>query len=84
MLYAQKQNEDTFYKKKQIERLVEINNKEATESVEHMIKKIENVENSNKQTVERNLTNQMDDIRRRLQKRKLASRPTSTRDDANE
>lgn len=83
MLHAQKQNEDTFYKKKQIERLVEIN-RESSESVEHMIKRIENVEVRNKQTIEKNISAQMDEIRKRIEKRKMASRPTSTKDEAND
>ena len=60
MLHEQKHNDDNFYKKKQIERLVEINNKDTLGDVETMIKKIERVEDSTRETVEKGLSKQID------------------------
>lgn len=60
---------------------MEINNKEATENVGHMLKKMESMENRNKQTIERSIQKQMEEIRRRVERRKIASRPSSTRGD---
>jgi hypothetical protein len=40
MLHNQKHNDDNFYKKKQMERLLELNNRTTVDSVETMIKRI--------------------------------------------
>jgi hypothetical protein len=73
MLHEQKHSDDSFYKKKQIERLVEINNKETLDRVESMMEKIERAETTTRETIEKCLSRQMDEIRKRLEKRKAVS-----------
>jgi hypothetical protein len=46
-----------------------------------MLKKIECAETRNKETIEKNISKQMEEIRKRIERRKIASRPTSTRGD---
>lgn len=82
MLHEEKRNDDNFYKKKQIERLVEINNKETLGDVESMIKRIERVEDSTRETVEKGLSKQIEEIRKRIEKRKLTAKTTSVKDES--
>jgi hypothetical protein len=81
MLHNQKRNDENFYKKKQIERLVELNNRTTVDSVETMIKRIEHAEISNKLTVERAIECQVDDIKKRIENRRVASRAASANED---
>jgi hypothetical protein len=77
MLHMQKEHDDdNFYKKRQMERLLELNN-HTIESAETLIKRIESAEMSNKLTVEKHLEKQMDDIKKRIEKRRIASRANS-------
>jgi hypothetical protein len=62
MLHRSNQREDHFYKKRYMERLVEINAGQSQLQIEQMIKKVDDIDRTNGETIRKNIISQVTQI----------------------